>query len=157
MITAISPCLWFDGNGEEAARFYVDLFPNSRIDAIARSPTDRPGGTAGDVLTVAFTLAGRSFTALNGGPMFTFNEAISMQAICETQDEIDRLWSALSANPDAEMCGWCKDRYGLSWQIVPARMNEWMADPAVAARVFAKIMAPMKKIDIATLETAARG
>lgn len=157
MTPKLSPCLWFDGKAEEAARFYVSLFPDSRIDDVGRGPDDWPGGRAGDVLLVRFTLAGRSHAALNGGPHFTFNESVSMMVDCESQEEIDRLWAALSAHPEAEMCGWCKDRYGLSWQIVPARMHQWMRDPAAARRVLAALLAPMKKIDLAALEAAARG
>ena len=157
MITSITPCLWFDGKAEETANFYITLFPDSRIEMMNRSATDWPGGKAGDVLFVAFTLAGQPFSALNGGPFHSFSEAISLQVACETQDEIDRLWSALSAQPDAEMCGWCKDRYGLSWQIMPAKTVEWLSDPDSAARVMAEITSPMKKLDIARLEAAAKG
>jgi predicted 3-demethylubiquinone-9 3-methyltransferase (glyoxalase superfamily) len=156
-MTAITPCLWFDGNAEEAACFYTGLIPDSRIDAINRSPVDWPAGKAGDVLIVQFTLAGRPFTALNGGPEFAFTEALSLQLTVDDQAEIDRLWAALSSVPEAAMCGWCKDRYGLSWQFVPAELGGWMADPAVGARVMQALMAPMKKIDLATLRAAARG
>lgn len=152
----ITPCLWFDKQGEEAARFYVSLFPDSRIDKVQRSPTDYPSGQAGDVLLVEFTLAGGRFTALNGGPHFTFNEAVSLQIDCEDQAEVDRLWAALSAVPESEQCGWVKDRYGLSWQIVPRRLGELMSsdDPAQNQRVMQAMMG-MKKLDVAALEAAA--
>jgi|SRR5215217_5134189 len=154
----IIPSLWFDKDGEDAANFYVSLLPDSRIDQILYAPTDYPSGKAGEVLTVEFTLAGAKYTALNGGPHFKFNEAISLQIMCDDQAEIDRLWSALSAVPEAEQCGWVKDRWGLSWQIVPRQMIEWMTsdDPGQNQRVFEAMM-EMKKLDIATLEAAARG
>lgn len=154
----IIPCLWFDKQGEEAAAFYVSLFPDSRIDTIVHSPGDYPSGQAGDVLVVEFTLAGNRYTALNGGPHFTFNESISLQIDCEDQAEVDRLTEALSAMPEAEQCGWVKDRYGVSWQIVPYAMNRLLADPdpAVRKRVFAAMM-EMKRLNIAELERAAAG
>jgi predicted 3-demethylubiquinone-9 3-methyltransferase (glyoxalase superfamily) len=154
----IIPCLWFDKQAEEAAGFYVSLLPDSRIDAIIRAPDDYPGGEAGDVLLVEFTLAGTRYTAVNGGPYFTFTEAISLQIDCEDQAEVDRLSDALSAVPEAEQCGWVKDRYGLSWQIVPYAMNRLLADPdpAVRRRVFAAMM-QMKRLDVAGLERAASG
>lgn len=152
----ITPCLWFDGNAEEAANFYVSVFPDSRVDAVRRSPGDYPAGKAGDVLLVEFTLMGRPFTGLNGGPMFTFNEAISFQIPVETQAEADRLADALSAVPGAEQCGWVKDRFGVSWQIVPRQLMKLIADadPARAKRAFAAMM-EMKRIDIAAIERAA--
>lgn len=154
----IVPCLWFDKQAEEAARFYVSLLPDSRIDRVQNAPADYPSGKAGDVLLIEFTLAGSRYTALNGGPYFQFNEAISLQIDCEDQTEVDRLWDALSAVPEAEQCGWVKDRYGLSWQIVPYRLNQLLAegDPARRQRVFAAMM-EMKKLDIAGLEAAAEG
>lgn len=154
----IAPCLWFDKQAEEAARFYVSLLPDSRIDQVQTAPDDYPNGKAGDVLLVEFTLAGSRYTALNGGPYFQFNEAISLQIGCEDQAEVDRLWDALSAVPEAEQCGWVKDRYGLSWQIVPHRLTELLSDgaPAVRRRVFAAMM-EMKKLDVAALEAAAKG
>ncbi|TPW26443.1 VOC family protein [Pararhizobium mangrovi] len=152
----ITTCLWFDRNGEEAATFYVDLFPDSCIDRVTRGPTDWPAGSAGDVLIVDFTLFGRPFQALNGGDFAHFNEAVSLSIACETQDEVDRYWSALSADPEAEQCGWVKDRFGLSWQIVPTVLPTLIADPdrEKAARVMHAIMA-MKKLDIAAIERAA--
>lgn len=154
----VIPCLWFDKQAEEAVGFYVSLFPDSRIDAVIRSPGDYPSGKAGDVLLVEFTLAGNRYTALNGGPHFTFNEAISLQIDCEDQAEVDRLSEALSAVPEAEQCGWVKDRYGLSWQIVPYAMNRYLSDPdeGVRRRVFAAMM-EMKRLNVAALEAAARG
>ena len=153
----VSTCLWFDRQAEEAAKFYVSLFDNSRITSIsrygkgARMPEDLP-------LVVTFELDGRSFMALNGGPVFPFTEASSMVVQCETQAEIDRLWSALSAGGKEVQCGWLKDKYGLSWQVVPARLGEMMTDcdPAKTARVMAAFM-KMVKFDLATLEAAYRG
>ena len=154
----IVPCLWFDKQGEEAAHFYVSLFPDSRVDQVMRAPGDYPDGKAGEVLVVEFTLAGTHFTALNGGPIFKFSEAISLQIDCEDQAEADRLSDALSAVPEAEQCGWVKDRFGLSWQIVPRRMTELMSegDAAQKKRVFDAMM-QMKRLDVAKLEAAARG
>jgi predicted 3-demethylubiquinone-9 3-methyltransferase (glyoxalase superfamily) len=157
-MSKIAPCLWFDGQAEEAANFYVSLFPDSRIDKVTRAPADYPSGKAGDVLMVAFTLDGRSFTGLNGGPYFNFNEAVSFQVDCQDQAEVDRFWEALSAVPEAEQCGWVKDRYGLSWQIIPSVLPRLLADPDpdIARRVM-KAMMDMKKIDIAALERARDG
>jgi predicted 3-demethylubiquinone-9 3-methyltransferase (glyoxalase superfamily) len=155
---SITPCLWFDGKAEEAANFYASLFPDSRVDAVHRAPSDYPSGKAGDVLTIEFTLIGRPFTGLNGGPLFRFNEAISFQIPVETQAEADRLADALSAVPEAEQCGWVKDRFGVSWQIVPRLLIRLIsdADPARARRAFGAMM-QMKRIDIAALERAANG
>jgi predicted 3-demethylubiquinone-9 3-methyltransferase (glyoxalase superfamily) len=154
----IAPCLWFDGTAEEAATFYTSLLPDSRVDAVHRAPADYPSGKRGDVLTVEFTLAGRRFIGLNGGPNFTFNEAVSFQIYCDDQREVDRLTAALSAVPEAEQCGWVKDRFGLSWQIVPKRMLELLADPdAGRARRAMEAMMTMKRIDIAAVERAAEG
>lgn len=157
-MATITPCLWFDGEALEAANFYASLFPDSHVDAVHRAPSDDPSGKAGDVLLVEFTLMGRSFTGLNGGPHFKFNEAISLQIPVETQAEADRLADALSAVPDAEQCGWVKDRFGLSWQIVPRQLIRLLsgADPARAKRAFDAMM-QMKRIDIAALERAANG
>jgi predicted 3-demethylubiquinone-9 3-methyltransferase (glyoxalase superfamily) len=151
----ITPCLWFDGNAEEAAYFYASIIPDSRVDAVHRAPGDYPSGKAGDALTVEFTLMGRPFVGLNGGPMFKFSEAVSFQLPAETQGEIDRLADALSAVPDAEQCGWVKDRFGLSWQIFPSRLPQMLSDkdPARARRAFEAMMS-MKRIDIAALEKA---
>jgi predicted 3-demethylubiquinone-9 3-methyltransferase (glyoxalase superfamily) len=154
--TTITPCLWFDGTAEAAAQFYTSLLPDSRIDSIHQAPGDYPSGKGGDVLLVAFTLMGRPFVGLNGGPHFRFNEAISLQIPVETQAEVDRLTDALSAVPEAEQCGWVKDRFGLSWQIVPVQLTRLIADPdrARAKRAFDAMM-DMKRIDIAALERAA--
>ena len=154
----VVPCLWFDKQAEEAANFYVSLLPDSRIDSVQRAPDDYPSGKAGDVLLVEFTLGGSRYTALNGGPHFTFTEAVSLQIECEDQAEVDRLWAALSAVPEAEQCGWIKDRWGLSWQIVPRRLTELLSDPdaAVRQRVFGAMM-EMKKLDVVGLEAAAEG
>ena len=153
---SIVPCLWFDANAEEAATFYVSLLPESRIDAVHRAPADYPSGKAGAVLTVEFTLLGRPFLGLNGGPRFTFNEALSFQIPVETQAEVDRLSDALSAVPAAEQCGWVKDRFGLSWQIVPVQLVRLICDPDPlrAKRVFTAMMG-MKRINIAAILAAA--
>jgi len=151
----ITPFLWFDTQGEEAARLYTSLFPNSRIVEVTRYGPDmpRPEGT---VMTVAFELDGQRFVALNGGPEFTFSEAVSFQVDCADQDEVDRYWSALTDGGEEGPCGWLKDRYGLSWQIVPTALLELTADPdrERADRAFAAML-QMKKIDIAQLYRAA--
>lgn len=152
----VSTCLWYDDNGEEAANFYVSLFPNSRIISVNRygDGAPMPKGTA---MLVRFALDGVEFAALNGGKHFKLTEAASLVALCETQDEIDRLWTRLTANGGAEsMCGWLKDRFGLSWQIIPEGVDKMMADPVRGSRAFAAIMT-MKKIDIATLKKAYEG
>jgi predicted 3-demethylubiquinone-9 3-methyltransferase (glyoxalase superfamily) len=152
----ITPCLWFNGDAEEAARFYVSLLPDSRIDRVVTAPGDYPSGKEGVVLTVDFTLMGRPFMGLNAGPHFKFNEAVSLMIPVETQAEVERLSNALSAAPEAEQCGWVKDRYGLSWQIVPVQMMRLLADPdrSRAGRAFSAMMT-MKRIDIAAIERAA--
>jgi predicted 3-demethylubiquinone-9 3-methyltransferase (glyoxalase superfamily) len=151
----ITPCLWFDTEGEDAATFYTSLFPNSRIKEIARygSAGPRPEGT---VMTVSFELDGRDFLALNGGPDFTFNEAISFQIACANQEEVDRYWDALTEGGEPGPCGWLKDRFGVSWQVVPTRLVELItqADQERAQRVMACMM-KMGKIEIAELEEAA--
>ena len=154
----ITPCLWFDGDAEEAAKFYAALFPNSHVDAIHRAPSDYPAGKAGDLLMVEFRLMGQPFTGLNGGPQLRFNEAISFQIPVETQAEVDRFADALSAVPEAEQCGWVKDRFGVSWQIVPRQLIRLIGDGyrARARRAFEAMM-QMKRIDIAALERAAGG
>ena len=150
-----TPCLWFDTEGEEAATFYVSVFPNSRITEISRYGEAGPR-EAGTVMTVAFELNGQPFVALNGGPEFTFSEAISFQVPCESQDEVDRYWNALSESGEEGPCGWLKDRFGLSWQVVPTALFELLRDPdrAKAQRVMEAMLA-MKKIEIADLERAA--
>ncbi len=150
------PCLWFDGNAEEAATFYTGLLPDSRIDSIWRSPAETPSGPAGMVLTVDFTLNGQRVQGLNGGADFRFNEAISFVIECEDQAEVDRLWEALTADGgEPGPCGWLKDRFGLSWQIVPRRLNELVGDPEPErARRAMEAMLKMGKIDVAELERA---
>ena len=157
-IQKITPFLWFDGQGEVAAAFYVSLFPDSCIERVTRSPADTPSGPAGMVLTVEFTLAGTRFVALNGGPHFKFTEAVSFQIACDDQAEVDRLWAALSAGGAESHCGWLKDRWGLSWQVIPRRLTELLSDPdADKARRAMEAMLTMSKIDIARLEQAAAG
>jgi predicted 3-demethylubiquinone-9 3-methyltransferase (glyoxalase superfamily) len=150
----ITPCLWFDTEGEEAANFYTSVFPNSRIVDVARygATGPRPEGT---VMTVSFELDGQKFVALNGGPDFTFNEAISFQVSCETQEEVDAFWSKLSDSGEEGPCGWLKDRFGLSWQIIPNALGRLLGDPNPdRARRVMQAMLQMQKIDIATLEQA---
>ena len=158
MPTKIKPCLWFDGQAEEAATFYTSLLPGSRVDGVHRAAADYPSGKAGDALTVEFTFAGQEFVGLNGGPHFKFNEAVSFQIFTDDQAETDRLTDALSAVPEAEQCGWIKDRYGLSWQIVPRVLIQRLgdSDPAKAKRVMEAMM-EMKRIDIAAIERAYEG
>ncbi|MEA3190161.1 MAG: hypothetical protein QOD77_743 [Thermoplasmata archaeon] len=157
-LDAITPCLWFDGQAEEAARFYVSVFPDSSLDRVVPSPSDYPAGKKGDTVVVDFTLMGRKFMALNGGPYFRLNEAVSFVVPCKDQAEVDRYWKALSAVPEAEQCGWLKDKFGASWQIVPNRMFELLMDPDPkrAARAYQAMM-DMKKLDVAALERAANG
>jgi predicted 3-demethylubiquinone-9 3-methyltransferase (glyoxalase superfamily) len=151
----VVPCLWFDGNAEAAAEFYVSLLPDSQIDRILKSPADTPSGLAGMVLTVEFTLAGMQYIGLNGGPQFPFTEAVSFQIYCDDQPEVDRLWAALTDGGAEVACGWLKDRWGLSWQIVPKRLIELLNDPDSArARRAQEAIMQMVKIDIATIERA---
>ena len=156
----ITPCLWFDDQAEEAAEFYVGIFPNSRIGRIARygeAGREIHGKPPGTVMTVAFELDGNPFTALNGGPVFKFNEAISLQVNCASQKEVDHYWEKLSAGGDeqAQQCGWLKDKYGVSWQIVPTALPELLSnpDPKKSQRAM-QAMLQMKKIDIETLRRA---
>ena len=152
----ITPCLWFDKNAEEAANFYAATFPDSRVGKVTRAPGDYPSGKEGDVLTVEFTVLGMPFLGLNGGPEFHFDDAVSFMVYTKDQAETDRYWNAIVDNGGSESaCGWCKDRFGLSWQITPRRLMELIADPdrEVAKRAFDAMMG-MKKIDIAALETA---
>jgi predicted 3-demethylubiquinone-9 3-methyltransferase (glyoxalase superfamily) len=151
-------CLWFDGGAEEAARFYVDTFADSRITKVHRSAADWPAGRAGDVLTVEFTIAGNAFLGLNGGPGPAFTDAVSFQVITQDQAETDRYWDALVGDGgEGVACSWCRDRWGVRWQIVPRALMEGMADPdpAAAARVMQAMMG-MVKIDIAGIEAARR-
>ena len=159
MTQKIQPCLWFDKNAEEAANFYAATFPDSSVDAVHRSPGDYPDGKAGDVLTVEFTVLGAKFTGLNGGPRFKFDEAISFQVFTDDQAETDRYWNAITTNGGAEsQCGWCKDQFGLSWQIVPKRLIQLMTEAKGDAgkRVFGAMM-QMQKINIAALDAALAG
>jgi predicted 3-demethylubiquinone-9 3-methyltransferase (glyoxalase superfamily) len=159
----IVPCLWFDSQAEEAARYYTGIFKNSKIGTIARyteAGREVHGRPAGSVMTVEFELNGQPFTALNGGPHFKFNEAVSFQIMCRTQEEVDHYWNKLSqgGDPNAQQCGWVKDKYGLSWQVVPTRLIDFMKDPDTekSGRVMEAMLA-MKKIDIAALERAYEG
>jgi predicted 3-demethylubiquinone-9 3-methyltransferase (glyoxalase superfamily) len=157
MTQKITPCLWFNHNAEEAAHFYGTLFPDSRVDNIVRAPADTPSQKAGDVLVVEFTLAGQAYVGLNGGPQFPFTEAVSFQIRTADQAETDRLSDALIAGGGEQgPCGWVKDRFGLSWQVTPARLFELMSDPdRDRARRATEAMLKMQKIDIAELERAA--
>jgi predicted 3-demethylubiquinone-9 3-methyltransferase (glyoxalase superfamily) len=152
---SITPCLWFDTEGEDAARFYTSVFPNSRIVEIARYGDAGPRD-AGTVMTVSFELDGQRFIALNGGPEFTFSEAISFQIDCETQEEVDTYWRKLTDGGEEGPCGWLKDRYGVSWQVVPKRLSELLNDPdrEKSQRVMAAML-QMRKIEIDDLERAA--
>jgi predicted 3-demethylubiquinone-9 3-methyltransferase (glyoxalase superfamily) len=158
-MSKITPCLWYNHNAEEAANFYVTLFPDSRIDNVVRSPADNPSTKEGGVLVVEFTLAGQAYLGLNGGAQFPFTEAVSFQVRTEDQAETDRLWNALTADGGEEsQCGWLKDRWGLSWQITPKGLLALMADPDKdRARRAMEAMMTMKKIDIAEVERAAEG
>ena len=155
MTAKIQPCLWFNMNAEEAANFYAATFPNTRINATHRAPGDDPAGKKGNVLTVEMTILGMPFLLLNGGPQFTFDEAISFQVATEDQEETDRYWNAIvSGGGQESMCGWCKDRFGLSWQITPKRLMQFMAAGGETARRAFTAMMEMRKIDIATLDRA---
>ncbi|HUL45750.1 MAG TPA: VOC family protein [Steroidobacteraceae bacterium] len=152
-------CLWYDGTAEEAARFYARTFPDSAVTAVRRAPGDYPNGKQGQVLTVEFTVLGVACLGLNGGPAFKHSEAFSFQILTEDQAETDRYWNAIVDNGGAEsQCGWCKDRWGLSWQITPRALLEAISsdDRAAARRAFEAMMG-MKKIDIAAIEAARRG
>ena len=157
-MTKITPCLWFDTEGEEAAKFYCSVFPNSGIDQIVHYgewAKDGPGAEKeGKVMCVTFHLGDQEYMALNGGPNFKFNEAISLQCHCNTQEELDAIWSKLSAHPENEVCGWLKDKYGLSWQMIHPMFGEWMKDTATRDAVMIEVM-KMTKPDLATLERAA--
>ena len=158
-MSKITPCLWFDGEAEEAAKLYVSLLPNSRIEKVQKNIVDGPAGRAGSVLLVEFTLAGQRFMALNGGRRFEHTHAVSFVIDCADQAEVDRLWDALNANGgQAEQCGWLKDRFGLSWQIVPAELPRLLggSDRAGAERAMAAML-KMVKLDIAGLRRAYEG
>ena len=155
----IATCLWFNRNAEQAAKFYAATFPDSRVIAVHKSPADYPNGKAGDVLTVDFTVLGQHFLGLNGGSEFTFDEAISFQVFTDTQEETDRYWNAIVGGGGQESaCGWCKDKFGLSWQIVPRALIEAINDrDTAAAKRAMDAMMTMKKIDIARIEEARAG
>lgn len=150
----ISPCLWFDNQAEQAANFYLSIFPNSKINTITRYSAAGPG-PEGSVMVVSFELDGVEFVALNGGPVFQFNEAVSLAISCQTQAEVDHYWDKLTAGGTQGQCGWLKDKYGVSWQVVPIELTEMMARPD-AARVkrMTQAMMKMKKLEIATLRSA---
>ena len=155
----ITPFLWFDSNAEEAVRFYVSVFQNSRIGLVthySKESSSASGQPEGSVMTIAFELDGQPFTAINGGPHFKFNEAVSFVVNCESQDEIDYYWEKLGegGDPKSHVCGWLKDRFGLSWQITPSELPELMSTPGKTAAVMKEVL-KMKKIDLATLRRAA--
>ena len=155
MTAKIQPCLWFDMNAEEAANFYAATFADTRIDAIHHAPADYPAGKRGNVLTVEMTILGMPFLLLNGGPQYTFDEAVSFQVLTEDQAETDRYWNAIVDGGGKESaCGWCKDRYGLSWQITPRRLMQLIAAGGETARRAFTAMMDMSKIDIAMLDRA---
>jgi len=154
----LTPCLWYNGDAEKAARFYVSLVPRSRITRLFRTPTDTPHSKTGEVLTVEFTLAGQRFLALNGGPEFSFNPAVSFQIHCRNQAEVNRVWSKIKRHGGVEMaCGWIRDRWGLAWQIVPVRLEQLLKGPnRERAKRAMEAMMQMIKIDIAALEKAVK-
>ena len=158
MIPKNTICLWYDGDAEEAARFYAETFPDSEVHAVRRAPGDYPDGERGDVLTVEFTVCGIPCIGLNGGPQYRHTEAFSFQIATDDQDETDRLWNAIvDGGGEESMCGWCKDAWGLSWQITPRALSEAMAGGGdAAARAFDAMMT-MRKIDIAAIEAAVAG
>jgi len=159
MVSKNTICLWYDGTAEEAARFYAETFPNSKVGAVHRAPGDYPAGKQGDVLTVEFTVLGIPCIGLNGGSTFKHSEAFSFQVATDDQAETDRLWNAIVNNGGQESaCGWCKDKWGVSWQITPRALIDAIADPdrAAAKRAFEAMM-DMGKIDIAAIEAARRG
>jgi predicted 3-demethylubiquinone-9 3-methyltransferase (glyoxalase superfamily) len=159
MSEKVYPCLWFNHNAEEAANFYVSLLPDSRIDGVQRSPSDNPSMREGEVLLVDFTLAGQKLQGLNGGPEFKFSEAVSLVIQCEDQAEVDRLWDTLTKDGgEPGPCGWLKDRFGLSWQIVPRELNEMLGAPDKdGARRAMQAMLEMKKLDVEECRRAFRG
>ena len=151
-------CIWYDTEAEAAANFYAKTFPDSTVDAVHHAPSDYPGGKAGDVLTVEFTVVGVSCVGLNGGPVFKHSEAFSFQIATDNQEETDRYWNAIVGNGGQEsQCGWCKDRWGVSWQITPRVLTDAMAKGGDTAKRAFEAMMPMKKIDVARIEAAVRG
>lgn len=157
-MSKIAPCLWFDGEAEEAAKLYVSLLPDSRIDRVQRNVVDGPAGKTGTVLVVEFTLAGQRFLALNGGTRFDYTHAVSFHIDCADQAEVDRLWDALLKGGKAEQCGWLRDRYGVPWQIVPGVLSRMLGDSDMAkAQRVMQAMLQMVKIDIAALQRAYDG
>lgn len=162
-IQKMAACLWFDTEAEQAAKFYTSIFENSRITEISRYGKEGHeihGREPGSVMTVSFELDGQEFTALNGGPIFKFNEAVSFQVFCETQKDADYYWEKLTAggNPDAQQCGWLKDKFGLSWQVIPTKVLELIKDPnSPRAQRATKAMLQMKKLDVAALQRAYDG
>jgi predicted 3-demethylubiquinone-9 3-methyltransferase (glyoxalase superfamily) len=158
-VSRITPCLWFDGRAEEAAQFYTSIFPESAIAAVSRAPADNPSTHAGDVLLVSFTLSGQPFTALNGGPQFPFTEAVSFAIDCVDQAEVDRYWDALvEGGGEHGQCGWLKDRFGVSWQVVPRQMGEYLGGPdPEGCRRAGEAMLQMQKIDVEGLRRAYEG
>jgi predicted 3-demethylubiquinone-9 3-methyltransferase (glyoxalase superfamily) len=159
ILSRITPCLWYDRDAEDAARFYVSIFPNSRIDRVDRASADNPSGRGGDVLTVAYTLDGFPMIGLNGGPAFHFTEAVSLMVECVDQDEVDRYWDALTRDGgEPGPCGWLKDRYGLSWQVVPRQLTQLLQSPdREGARRVMEAMLQMGKLEIVGLEQAFEG
>jgi predicted 3-demethylubiquinone-9 3-methyltransferase (glyoxalase superfamily) len=157
-MSRLYPHLWYTSEAEEAARFYAAILPNSHVDSVTKLPADSPSGPAGSVSVVSFTLMGQPFQAIGAGPLDPFNHAISLVVECDTQDEIDKYWNALLDGGKAEQCGWLKDRYGLSWQIVPAGFAKMMQDPDRArVKRATEAMLKMVKFDIAALEKAYAG
>ncbi len=157
MIPKNTICLWFDNDAEEAAKFYAATFPDSRVTAVHKAPGDFPGGKQGQVLTVDFTVVGIPCMGLNGGPMFKHNEAFSFQIATDTQEETDRYWNAIVKNGGQESdCGWCKDRWGISWQITPRTLTEALAAGGAEAKAAFAAMMTMQKIDVAAIDAARR-
>ena len=157
-MTRSTVCLWYDKDAEEAARFYCDTFPNSALGAVQPAPSDYPAGKKGDALVVEFTVLGIPCVGLNGGPEFTHTEAFSFQVATEDQAETDRYWNAIVGNGGQEsQCGWCKDKWGVSWQITPKILTDALTEGGEKAKRAFEAMMPMKKIDVATIEQAVRG
>jgi predicted 3-demethylubiquinone-9 3-methyltransferase (glyoxalase superfamily) len=158
-VNKITPCLWFDGTAEEAAQFYTSVFPDGKITKVSRSAAETPSGPEGMVLTVEFTIAGQPFIGLNGGPEFKFNESVSFSIDCADQAEVDRYWDTLiQGGGEHSVCGWLKDRYGLSWQVVPKQLNEYLEGPdREGAKRALEAMLQMTKLDVEQLREAYEG